>query len=997
MEIRRLGYFIIAAIIEIVWCLHPEISKNNPCDYLKNCSCFPYQQYYEIQCDHQNVTLYLSPDKYDNNINIECNNQNVYLFVPNIVFNVESVTVTYCILPEINFKSVLQKINITHLKQLYLNQQNSLSNKEETFFKGLESLEVLNIKSASGIFQQNLFNRLPNLRELYLERNQLIHVGYLFEKNSKLKYLYLSKNSIKTLPSGVFNKLSDLERLHLLRNNLTNITQNYFTGLKKLQSLELSSNSIRYLEEDAFSELPELVNISLKSNKLGNIQSSLFKHNHKIEHIRIGDNLNLIISDFVFANLENLKSINMDHCGLIDIPEHTFENCTNLIILEIENNKLKSIHSKLFRTLKKLNILNLNKNQLSTLPDNIFASLENLENLYLEDNIIVSISDNPFKGLKKLKHLTLKNNQISKIDGSTFSNQINLVTLDLSYNELMKENNIFSELKRLKYLLLGHNKIFEFPKILITSNNLERIDLSHNNLNSIDIKSLINVSKYAVTVNLIYNNITYINFVEAEKVANDNLDRNTILYISNNPIRCDCNNLELTQYLNGNMHSAVKTFTEIIVEDTYCFGPEALKTRYIRDVYPKEIICEFSKDCPSVCKCFLRPVDSARIVDCSFKNLTYLPNLTLKDQRIEVNMVGNLLESGPSDNQGYKMVKNLFLSNNTIKNFNWSPPYIEVLKLDHNHLKLLHSDVLDTLNNSTNFSELTLENNKWSCGCSALDLQNFIKSHFKKFKRIDVICEEEKIPLIDIKEICKSRITIFAQILIPLLALFSILAIMSALYFRYKQEVKIWLFSNNLCMWFVTEEELDKDKTYDVFLSFSHKDEDFAFENLIPILEKSFKLCIHSRDWLAGETINKQIFDSVQNSRRTVILLSNNFLESAWGQLEFLMAHKQSLEERRPTVIVIKFGELNSDKISNEIQGYMQTNTYVEWGKPWFWKKLLYALPHSSTNSSRIDDKHVEMMLNIDSNFELVSQPLNSCIISNITASQVEVPLMKIE
>ena len=148
-------------------------------------------------------------------------------------------------------------------------------------------------------------------------------------------------------------------------------------------------------------------------------------------------------------------------------------------------------------------------------------------------------------------------------------------------------------------------------------------------------------------------------------------------------------------------------------------------------------------------------------------------------------------------------------------------------------------------------------------------------------------------------------------------------------------------------------DRLYTNKIYDVFISYCHKDEDFVLDEILKKIEddpRNFKTCIHLRDWEAGEWIQTNIIKSVEESRRTLIVLSKNFIQSTWGMLEFKTAHNQMIKERITRVIIILYGDIEPiDDLDSELKSYIKTNTYIEWGDQYFWKKLFYAL--SCTNN----------------------------------------------
>lgn len=206
------------------------------------------------------------------------------------------------------------------------------------------------------------------------------------------------------------------------------------------------------------------------------------------------------------------------------------------------------------------------------------------------------------------------------------------------------------------------------------------------------------------------------------------------------------------------------------------------------------------------------------------------------------------------------------------------------------------------------------------------------------------------LPMLKDHEICR-LFPFFFLISCVVIAITSVLgAITLCFYHKYKCEIKVWLFSHEFSKWLVTEKEIDRDKKYDAFISYSHQDEWFVFNQLIPNLETGenpYKLCVHYRDWLVGAHIPTQIYRSVSESRRTIIVLSPNFLTSYWARKEFQEAYVRAMAERCPRVIIIMLEDIGDrNKLDDELKAYISTNTYLAWSDPLFWKRLKFVLPH---------------------------------------------------
>ncbi|XP_013403519.1 uncharacterized protein LOC106168856 [Lingula anatina] len=306
---------------------------------------------------------------------------------------------------------------------------------------------------------------------------------------------------------------------------------------------------------------------------------------------------------------------------------------------------------------------------------------------------------------------------------------------------------------------------------------------------------------------------------------------------------------------------------------------------------------------------------------------------------------------------------------------------------------LRHNDIQDlTIENVNAMSgryaaHVDFRNNPIDCGCNNSDAVKHLRSEVVRNKLdkstyrflYDIPCHHgettttiRSINLDDLNEcfIIRHK-SIIPWIVLGLLACLVVLTAILTVYFR--REIQILLFTRLKCRCFKSRFSCPP-KRFDAFVSYNSGDEHWIVHTLAPKLENQkppFRLCLHYRDFIVGAAIAENIIESIEASRHTIMVLSENFLKSEWCLMEFRAAYHQGLRERNKHLIAIVLEDILLDDIEADLRSHLRTTTYLKVSDKWFWDKLIYCLsrnPHDEISKKKTKTKLSKTSKEINSN-----------------------------
>ncbi|KAG5845308.1 hypothetical protein ANANG_G00137420 [Anguilla anguilla] len=790
---------------------------------------------------------------------------------------------------------------------------NYIGEVNETSFAGQEQLESIDLgtqKTEKLLVRNNAFRGLTNLTFLHLGDIQAL-----------------------ILEPSAFVGLTNLKNLVLLYSGLDEsiLEGDYLRPLQSLETLNLFGNKIRRIRPALFFQnMTKLKEINLKLNTISSIcEGDLLgfqgKHFHLLElsSIYLRD-MNEYGTDWKkcgnpFANI-SVTVLALSGNGFSVEKTQLFFKATEgtrIDYLILSSNtmgrsigyfNLKDPDKRTFEGLGKssLKILDISKNSIFSLQFSVFSALKEAEVIMLAHNKINKIEKGAFLGLISLRGLDLSNNLLGEIYPYTFENLPNVVHINLSYNHIgVIVYKSFDGLYNLTTLDLTGNSItvlHTFAKIP----NLKQLLLGDN-----DIQSVYGLPVFAKT--------------------------STVVELGNNKLR--------------DLKALYEILANLPYVQTILFGSNLISVCFPSHSIPPQnslMVLDLQKNA-------MQSIWASEVCLDVFDNLSNLHSISL---------MGNALRSPLPKGifKGLVSLKSMDLSFNMLTYLpkDTFPKNLKSLDLSHNSLSSPDPDAFLSV------VLINLSDNPFFCDCSLkkfLPWLNKTNTTFASPKE-SLRCEFPKqllgVSLVDCSaDVCEEDDeNLMAELRIVLLVTSStvlVLTTVGGIAFAHLRGTCFNVYKRALARVLEgprNDPAQDRFK-YDAYLCFSHTDFRWVNRALLKRLDSQFsennllRLCFEARDFMPGEDHVSNIRDAIWHSRKTVCVVSREFLKDGWCLEAFSLAQSRMIDELRDVLVMVVVGRIPHYQLMKYqlIRAFVQKREYLQWPEDsqdleWFYDRL---------------------------------------------------------
>ncbi|XP_077577889.1 LOW QUALITY PROTEIN: toll-like receptor 21 [Stigmatopora nigra] len=806
---------------------------------------------------------------------------------------------------------------------------NNISSLRPKLFANLHNLTLLNLSDNHIThLPVNIFSECQlRLDTLILQNNLLKNFSEIVEAVSSLKNLNkleLSQNQFSSLLHSNISLPPSLRKLYLCENNLDTLgCQRHF--LSRIQILDLSSNfgltaeafqnvdlkGTNYLKLSSTQvNVMSLLNISnIKAGKVDftgtGVKSDsmvrelckiLRKKGKSLNTLRLGNNSISYLQNDTLSDCPTIKTaLNLSNNNFGSFPDQ-MSNCLGFLgknkYLEkfyFEHNHIMSLTSCKDVTLRfdRLKELSFRYNRMLSVNAYSFYHTRNVRILKLNINSIAFLHHEALKGLSKLETLRLDNNLLSDLFVKTFEDLIALQYLYLRNNCIaVIFNGTFLHLKNLKMLDLGGNKITQIqPSGFEGLQSLSKLYLDGNNLKQIH---------------------TSLHIVFMDTLTVLDLERNLIHFP--------------TQIVNSPFVK-LKRLADLKLGGQRPYGLSRLRQKFFQGL-------------GNLTSLYLRNNQISYIAVDAFDDLTNLYFLSLEKCCV-VN-----IELKPGVFKNLRMLSRLSVQNAGFRTFSrevfGNMTGLQTLELNHNAMQTIEVDLLEAL---PQLEYLDIRSLPLLCTCQNSLLQNWTNYNQKVQVGYlyNIPCQngETKRFYNFNTDVCfvdlGKHFFIITSTVVAFLTAFPLLYV--KLYWKVKYGYYVFR------AWFSDQWRKFKEEekcTYDAFVSYNSKDEEWVMVQLLPNLEgndSSLKLCLHHRDFEPGRDIVDNIVSAVYSSRKTICVVSRNFLRSEWCSLEIQLASYRLFDEHRDVLLLIFLEPVSERQMSSyhRMRKVMLKKTYLQW------------------------------------------------------------------